>query len=471
MLQVTPKGDVAGAVPVTMEEDRLLRAAFGRYGGQAEARAAAADVVGRYQQLGGGRWFLCGCRPGAERPPALVPVSQTHIRRHEDGRWPLHGEACDFYREPTEQRAVTTSYAPPSVDKPLRLARPLGRVAGPAKEARTETCSRHTARPGLARLLAQLVTDAGLQVIPPGWRAPSLVDQVKALWLAARAVEIDAGVRLSAFLRTSPSKLGELVKLVEAAPAEAFTHTRPHGVLIVRAAAVGDGVVQPVAGDPIPVRGRLSVFGERAEPGRETRAERSARAPYLVAALVGRALEGGPVEVLSAYAHPCAGDVHLMLLDSAMERRTLAQLQTVQGWLAAKHGLPVAIEKPLFDMGPEAPGDAPPRPPCIPDFVLRAGAEGEAVQTVIAETMGFADEDYRARKAVMHPLMSAVLGGAAVVEHDFHYPPDRSQVQRDRTFWLKARWALMPAPPQLHPGARRMAGQSQADAEARADAP
>ena len=80
MLQVAPKGDVSGAVPVTSEEDRLLRAAFGRYGGQAEARAAAADVVGRYQQQGGGRWFLCGCRPGAEHPPILVPVSQTHIR-------------------------------------------------------------------------------------------------------------------------------------------------------------------------------------------------------------------------------------------------------------------------------------------------------------------------------------------------------------------------------------------------------
>ncbi len=445
MLQVAPKGDVAGAMPVTVEEDRLLRAAFGRYGGRAEARTAAATVVGRYQQLGGGRWFLCCCRPGAERPPALVLVSQTHIRRHDDGRWPLHGEACDFYREPAEQRAVTASYAPPSVDKPLRLARPLGRVAGPAKEARIETCSRHTSRPGLARLLAQLVTDARLQAIPPGWQPPPLVEQVNMLWTAARAVEIDAGVRLSAFLRTSPSKLGELMTLVEAAPAGAFTRTRPHGVLIVRAAAVGDGVLQPVAGDPIRVRGRLSVFGERAEPGRETRAERGARAPYLVAALVGRALEGEPVEVLSAYAHPCAGDVHLMLLDSAMERRTLAQLQSVQAWLAAKHGVAVGIEKPLFDVGPEAPGDAPPRPPLIPDFVLRAGAEGEAVRTVIAETMGFADEDYRARKALMHPLMSAVLSGAAVVEHDFHNPPDRSQVQRDRTFWLGARWALMPA--------------------------
>ncbi len=95
---------------------------------------------------------------------------------------------------------MTASYAPPSVDKPLRLARPLGRVAGPAKEARIETCSRHTSRPSLARLLVQLVTNAGLQAIPPGWQPPPLVEQVNMLWTAARAVEIDAGVRLPAYL-------------------------------------------------------------------------------------------------------------------------------------------------------------------------------------------------------------------------------------------------------------------------------
>jgi len=32
---------------------------------------------------------------------------------------------------------------------------------------------------------------------------------------------------------------------------------------------------------------------------------------------------------------------------------------------------------------------------------------------------------YRARKALMLPLMSAVLGEAAVVAHDVHQPPGR----------------------------------------------
>ena len=78
MLRVAPKGDVAHATSLPAEEDRILRAAFGRYGGQPEARAAAVPVVRHYQQLGAGSWFLCDCRSGAPRPPALVPVAQTY---------------------------------------------------------------------------------------------------------------------------------------------------------------------------------------------------------------------------------------------------------------------------------------------------------------------------------------------------------------------------------------------------------
>lgn len=52
MLQVAPKEGVTGAVPVTAEEDWLLRASSRRYGDLVDARAAVAVVVARYQQLG-----------------------------------------------------------------------------------------------------------------------------------------------------------------------------------------------------------------------------------------------------------------------------------------------------------------------------------------------------------------------------------------------------------------------------------
>lgn len=445
MLRVALKGTTEAALLVTPEEDRVMRAAFGRYGGRPQDRAAGALVVARYQQLGSGHWFLCDCRGGAQRPPALVPVAQTHIRRHEDQRWPVHCDDCDFYRDQDEQRALTASYARPSAGKPMRLARPLGRVAQ-AAVASSASRSPHTSRPGLARLLIRLLVDAGLQRIEPGWRPPPLVEQVKAIWAAARDVEIDDGVRLTGFLCTSPARLGELMARVAAAPAGQFRNSRPHGVLIARVASIGAGQLQPVAGAPIRVRGRLAVFGEQAGAVRESGAERAARAPYLAACLVGRALEGAPVEVLSAYVHPCAGDAHLMLLDSDLERRTLALLRRVQGWLGKHRGVSVAIEKPMYDIAPplaESVASAvAPRAPCIPDFILRAGCDGETARTVVVETMGFADAAYRARKRLMHPLMAVLLGDAPVIAHDFHEPADLPQARRDDRMWQAARLAL-----------------------------
>ena len=56
--------------------------------------------------------------------------------------------------------------------------------------------------------------------------------------------------------------------------------------------------------------------------------------------------------------------------------------------------------------------------------------------------MGFAHEAYRDRKQRTHGLMSRTLAGAPVLEHDFCFPAGLPQKQRDRDFWLRARWAL-----------------------------
>lgn len=57
--------------------------------------------------------------------------------------------------------------------------------------------------------------------------------------------------------------------------------------------------------------------------------------------------------------------------------------------------------------------------------------------------MGFADSGYRERKARMHKLMSRAFGGAPVVMHDFHHPPDADQHWRDNRFWRDLRLALV----------------------------
>jgi hypothetical protein len=51
------------------------------------------------------------------------------------------------------------------------------------------------------------------------------------------------------------------------------------------------------------------------------------------------------------------GEHQLMLVDSDYERRTLRQLRHQQAWLNAKRGVALAIEKPVFDLGPASDHD------------------------------------------------------------------------------------------------------------------
>ncbi len=383
-----------------------------------------------------------------------MPVAQTHLRRHQDERWPSHDDGCDFYRDAGEQRLLTASYAPLPFNRPLRLIRRLDQTAATPPVRTIEATSYQRRRPGIARLLIQLVTTAGLQRLEPGEAVPLLVDQVKALWQAAKAVELDGGTTLPDFFCTSPARLGELVVRLERTPVERFPHSRPHGVLIARIASIAPRTLHPVAGEPIAVAGRLGVFGEASGDGQGSRVERAGRAPYLVACLVARARSDGPFEVMSAYAHPCAADGHLMLVDSDLERRTLAQLRSVQSWLLNKQDIAVSIEKPMADIGLAGTGDADPRPPCIPDFVVRLvnRASGKEGQAAVVETMGFANANYRDRKERLHPLMLEALGGALVVQHDFHEPREMPQAERDKVFWQEVRRAV------TRPGALRLHG-------------
>lgn len=174
-----------------------------------------------------------------------------------------------------------------------------------------------------------------------------------------------------------------------------------------------------------------------------------------------------------------------MPVDSNLERQTLALLLTLQDWLGKRRKVRVTIDKPVFDLGwSSAPepvavagaalssteaflaradevhrasqatlrdlgikhrpgGDEEARDPCLPDFILWAEADHRIQHRVIVvETMGFADNAYRDRKHRTHELMSRILGKAPVVEHDFWSPTGVAQGQRDRQFWLDARWMV-----------------------------
>ena len=132
-----------------------------------------------------------------------------------------------------------------------------------------------------------------------------------------------------------------------------------------------------------------------------------------------------------------------MLVDSDLERQTLQQLRSLQSWLQTMRGIALTIEKPLFDLGPPPGEDDAPRPPCIPDFIVRAPGVGRGGCSVaIVETMGFADEAYRERKVRMHAVMRHALGGAPLIAHEFHEPPGQQQSRRDSRFWQELRWII-----------------------------
>jgi len=226
MLSAVPRQGREEARPLDLRADTILRAAFGRYGGGAKARLAAAPIVARYQVEARGSWFLCDCRPGVPRAPLLVPVSRSHIRRVIDDHWPQHAEGCDFFREPAEQRLAIASQRRDAAERPLRLA-PAVRPAVVELTQTIESRSAESYRPGIARLLLRLVWDAGLQRRGPGKLVPPVKDQVAALWRAARWIEIDQDVSLPDFLCTSPARLGELVGKIASGRGR-FKRSRPH---------------------------------------------------------------------------------------------------------------------------------------------------------------------------------------------------------------------------------------------------
>jgi hypothetical protein len=443
MLKVCERADYLSVIPLSPDADRAMRMAFGRFA-TAEARATGAEVVQRFQHKGAGYWFACDCLDGLdERPPVLIPVSEAFIRRHPDPPWPAHAESCDFFREPAEQKAITKSCGPPSPG-PLRLVRRYVQVQGAALE-REVSRSYAWRREGLATMLRLLQIKSGLNRLASASSRPKLGDQFRLLRGAAAEIEIDDNLPLSRFLCTYAPALPEFMAKVGAAPARQFKNSRPHGVFLTVINGVGDGQLLVSEGLTVPVRGRISVFGERDGHRRETAAENSARAPYVAACLVARPKAADPVCVMKAYVHPCVSARDLMLVDSNFERRTLGELKRLQQFLSHKR---MVIEKPMLDIpNGEDFDDAAiaAREPCIPDFLLQTdpAPNGGAV-VVVVETMGFASETYRSRKAVTHQLMASTLR-APLVTHDFHFPSAQNQAERDRHFWSSARWAVSSA--------------------------
>jgi hypothetical protein len=203
--QGLPEGRGRGSAGAERGRGPREREAFGRFASPA-VRQAGAAVVRRYQHLGFGNWFLCDCLGPGRHPPALVPVLESFIRRHTDPPWPRHTDACDFHRDPPEQRAITQSYARPPAG-PIRLLRRL-----PSNDESSEPTAPvprfySQRREALGTLLLQLVEKAGLNRVPADGKAPDLGEQYRRLRLAGHAIELDVDLPVSAYLCTYPPAL------------------------------------------------------------------------------------------------------------------------------------------------------------------------------------------------------------------------------------------------------------------------
>lgn len=423
------------------DHDAALRAAFGRTGRSA-ARAAAAVIVNEHHSVG--RWFACDCLGDVKSPPILVPVVGSFVRRHIEGRWPEHSEWCDFYREPAAQALVSASY---NRQAATGLVRAFSREPNTSRPS-LSFCGTEHRRTRLARMLFGILHEAELATFRFG-QAQTIKQQFTAIRRVALSLPLEDTLKLSSALCTFRPGLDELIERISAMPEASFRNTcNPHGLLIDVARSASKGVIDMVQGEPLAVAGEISIFGER--DSREGGPGLAAtRGPYLVAALVGRRSPRGRVGVIRAYMHPCMFENWLFPVDSNLERQTMLQLVGTGRWFRDRRALTLAIRKPLFDMAepvPSLPGEeVTAHEPILPDFLLDVG-EGAANRRVVIETMGYAHATYRMRKQRLRAEMER-LARAPLVEHDFHFPIDLSQQQRDAAFTKLLRQTLLRAKP------------------------
>ncbi|MDR3423726.1 MAG: hypothetical protein P4M13_01420 [Alphaproteobacteria bacterium] len=423
MLKFSTNQSHVTPIALSPDEDRKLRLAFGRFA-EGRHRSDGEDVVSKHYELK--HRFLFDCRPDAPHAPLLFLVAGTHIRREVDGRGTPHDEGCDFFREPQEQKKLIVSYRrqKPEDEHQLNLLRNFRDDDTPPRLTAHVTTNR--SRPKLARVLCSLLHEAKLdRLYPTEPLRGNREKQILHLEDAAASYSLSSDQKLSRWLATS---LGDYYSLKKRLDEKPENLKRPHGLFIETFDRIENNTLYPKRADlkPISVTGKLAVFGE----GETTR-----RPPYLVIGLLSQPRRNAAhVELLNAYAHPCLAWDRLTLVDSQLERETLAILIACRDELAKKSNITMTIEKPLFDIGPRETED--PRELCLPDFILRCRGEGVSQPLVVIETMGYDDPAYRERKQRMRALFERIGRGdhpVPVIEYD-RFKSGKTAAEIDRHF-------------------------------------
>lgn len=380
---------------LTADEVAALKKAFGTAAGPARVGSKAYQLLDH--MIKKDQWLLCNCHglPGAQSPVmfAMRTVSSSHpltlVRNHVRG---MHADTCPFYRDPQAAKGHSLAERDPvsslgflKKTKPTNTT-PKNRGTlcyGSSKSERTPT---------LARVLFTLLEAGACDRVTAIERHIST--DAKCVSAAAENLFMDDEKTLSAhpFIGTNLHQVNTV--FMEAVRAEkdgrlpkdlelhgfviglCDVDKRPNGVFLTS--------VHPVQGkfDEWEVRGRVRF------PGRGT------VGPYLAIGLVARLVGETKPSIVQAYVHPANTSGNWTLVDSDLERQTLAILVSRLDAMEKK-GDPYSIIKPYTDqISPTT------KTSYRPDFRLCSRGK-----EVFVETMGYADEDYRSRKERMHQVM------------------------------------------------------------------
>lgn len=424
------------------DKENLLRNGFGFFAA-AEQRGAAQAYI---NELSANKmWVACDCMPPHMPKPQLWPVTGASFRRNRGEGALTHGENCEFAHPPHRAQDVRSSFTAKVRSNGLlkfRLARGFFENAERAAPGlhNVNRVNRSTPRPGLARLLAEVLTLAGVQEIQPNDHYPNLpmlTEAMARIRRAAVSIEIAQGKLLSDWLAVGMTELSGLKRKIERSNADDWGSSRPHGILICnvhevqRHQLIFEGARIP----PEPILGRVAVFGEKEALGRH---------PYLVACLVGKASpQDKEVSLLRAYAHPCLSWSKWTLVDSNLERETINRIQGCR-WSLGKNDIQFEVHKPLFDCNTLPEDDF--EPVCLPDFLIKLPSR--RARTIVVETMGYKDTRYRNRKETMEPHFRRIgldqTGKEAILAHHdrFQTPavadPDKIFGRQLRRYVLEA---------------------------------
>lgn len=381
--------------PLSCDEVEAIRVAF--TGAALPARPGTVAYALLDTLIKQDQWLLCGCCGAVQNPPvmfAMRTLSSDHpltlVRNHSRA---LHVADCPFYRDP--QTTHGHSLAPRSgvvalgvlkILSDAQAARsPKGQGIDVGKPADAST-------PPLARVLFTLLESSGCNRITARSRSVSMdanrVKQAAAGLFMDGAKKVPAKPFIGGNFHAFKTVFEEATR---AASKGAWPKDlEPHGFVIGLCSLTSCGEEMFLTS----VFGVDRKFAQWKVTGRVRLPGQGTVAPYLGIGLVARLAGKKEPSIVQAYVHPANSLDDWTLVDSDLERQTLAILTSrLDAMVAMEH--PYSIVKPYIDRKSKQSGT-----PYRPDFCLLSRG-----RTAFIETMGYVDQTYLTRKAAMHEVM------------------------------------------------------------------